>query len=156
LKANIPELLEKHNTEAGTWFITMPQRAPKGAITRHETMLDLLERVKKYNIEWVKNGHIDGANSHNVSCTISVHDDKWAQLTEWMWMNRNDYNGIAVLPFYSGTADQRPFEECDEAEVARLEQYILNLDLRNVREIKDNTNLTGEIACSGDKGCEIL
>jgi hypothetical protein len=38
---------------------------------RTESAIDTLERVKDF-LEWIKPGHINGDNTHNVSATISI------------------------------------------------------------------------------------
>ena len=53
-----PELVEDEFFRPhDTAVISAPQKAPEGAITRSETALDLLNRVKKVSTEWVKGGH---------------------------------------------------------------------------------------------------
>jgi len=78
LLENHPELVEddffKPEIQA---IISVPQCAPKGAILRTESAIDLLERTKKFNMEWVKTGHRKGSNTNNVSATISVKDGEW-------------------------------------------------------------------------------
>ena len=103
---------------------------------------------------WVRPGHIDGLNSHNVSATVYIKDDEWDAVGEWMWMNRHYYNGLAVLPFDGGSYTQAPFEEIDKQEYDRLFSYAKLIDLTQVIETEDNTNLQGEIACAGGV-CEI-
>ena len=56
--------------------IGIPQKAPEGSIMRTESALDTLERTKKFNMEWVKEGHRSGANTNNVSATISVDKNR--------------------------------------------------------------------------------
>lgn len=150
----VPELMEDSLTDSKVCYLTVPQKAPEAAVTRNESMLDLLERVKKYNTKWVKPGHIEGENSHNVSCTISVRDNEWSDLTAWMWTNRNTYNGMAILPFYGGNAQQTPFETVTKERYEYLVKFTKMLNLKDVIEEQDNTDLTGEIACGGH-GCEI-
>ena len=134
--------------------ITIPQEAPKGAILRTESPLELLERVKRFNVEWVHNGHRSGDNRNNVSCTISLKDSEWEECGQWMWDNRGIYNGISVLPYDGGTYTQAPFEDITEAEFRELEGLLDNVDLTQVLEEKDNTDLKGEAACAGG-ACEI-
>lgn len=134
--------------------IEVPQRAPAGSILRHESALDLLERVKRFNLEWVRSGHVDGDNTHNVSCTISVKDNQWGAVGEWMWVNRNNFNGISVLPYDGGTYIQAPFEDIDEATFLERSACLSSIDLTNVIEREDTTNLAGEVAC-GAGGCEV-
>ena len=154
LLANIPELVEDDQFNTSGAVASFPQKAPEGAILRTESMFELLERVRDFNLDWVRGGHISGDNTHNESCTISVKENEWAALTLWMWENRADYNGISVLPFDGGSYIQSPFEECTKEEYERLEKHLRAIDLTKVREGEDNTNLSGEAACAGGL-CEI-
>lgn len=151
---NMPELVEDDKFNASGAVASFPQKAPDGAILRTESMLDLLERVRVFNLDWVRGGHIIGDNTHNVSCTISVKEGEWGQLKGWMWEHKEDYNGISVLPYDGGTYVQAPFEECTKEEYERLEDYLRAIDLTQIREGEDNTNLSGEAACAGGL-CEI-
>lgn len=150
-----PELVEddffKPETQA---VISIPQRAPADGILRHETSIELLERVRDIYNRWIVPGHIQGNNTHNVSCTVSVREEEWEKVGKWMWENREYYNGITVLPYFGGSYKQAPFEDIDKE---TFEGMIINLkevDLSNVVEIVDNTNLTGELACAGG-ACEL-
>ena len=134
--------------------IAIPQEAPKGAILRTETPLQLLERVKRFNVEWVHSGHREGDNRNNVSCTISLKDNEWEECGQWMWDNRAIYNGISVLPYDGGTYTQAPFEDITEEEFRKLEKHLHGVDLTKVLEENDNTDLKGEAACAGGV-CEI-
>ena len=152
---NFPELIEdcvfKPHLEA---VMSFPQRAPIGAILRDESPLDTLERVSKFNTEWVRPGHRTGKNYHNVSCTISVKDDEWTQIGGWMWDNRDIYTGISVLPYDGGSYTQAPFEDCSEEEFNRLSKYLHAIDLTKIIEIEDHTNLNDQVACGAD-GCAV-
>ena len=152
LKTN-PDLIEQDKMVPNGLVASFPQSAPKGSILRHETPAQLLERVRLFNADWIGSGHMNGANTHNVSCTISVKDDEWAEVSEWMWTNRNGYNGISVLPYNGGTYVQAPFEDITEAEYNEMVGKLSAIDLTQVQEGKDNTDLAGEVACGGG-GCE--
>ena len=151
-----PELIEDEyfNPEQQA-VVEIPQKAPEGSILRTENALDLLERVRKFNTEWVQVGHREGQNSHNVSCTISVKEDEWPDVGEWMWKNRNTFNGIAVLPYNGGTYTQAPFEDITEERFNMLERSLNDIDLTGVIEAEDATDLAGEAACGGG-ACEII
>ena len=151
-----PELIEDEyfNPEQQA-VVEIPQKAPEGSILRTENALDLLDRVRKFNTEWVQAGHREGQNSHNVSCTISVKDDEWPDVGEWMWKNRNTFNGIAVLPYNGGTYTQAPFEDITEERFNMLESSLNDIDLTKVIEAEDETDLSGEAACAGG-ACEII
>jgi ribonucleoside-triphosphate reductase len=148
--ANFPALVEdckfKPHLEA---VMSFPQRAPEGSILRTESALDTLERVKKFNVEWVRKGHRTGNNYHNVSCTISLRDSDWGDVGDWMWANREFYTGISVLPYDGGTYVQAPFEDITEDEYDIMMKLLHEVDLTKVIEIDDNTVLSDQVACAG-------
>ena len=156
LLKNHPELLEdEYFRPHDTAVISIPQKAPSSAIYRTEPALDLLERVKKVSTEWVKVGHRKGDNTHNVSATISVKEGEWQEVGDWMWANRESYNGLSVLPYDGGTYKQAPFESCSKDVYERLAACLSDIDLTKVIELEDNTDLSGEIAC-GPQGCDLI
>lgn len=156
LLINHPELVKD---EAGrphdTAVIEIPQRAPEGSILRTETSIDLLERVKFMSENWIKNGHRTGSNKHNVSATISVKDGEWDEVRDWMWKNKEHYNGLSVLPYAGGNYLQPPFEDITEEEYNELVSHLHEVDLSKVIEANDGTDLKGELACAGGS-CEIV
>jgi ribonucleoside-triphosphate reductase (thioredoxin) len=156
LAINHPELLEdEYFNPTLQSVISVPQKAPNGAITRYESTLDLLERVKLISKDWVKTGHEKGNNTHNVSCTVSVRDDEWKIIGEWMWANKDYYNGLSVLPYNGGTYKQTPFEDCTKEMYEEMMSTLKNVDLSKVIEVQDNTNFVDAAACGGGN-CEIV
>jgi ribonucleoside-triphosphate reductase len=152
---NHPELVEDEFFRPhDTAVISAPQRAPQGAITRSESALDLLNRVKKVSAEWVKPGHWKGQNTHNVSATVTIKENEWEDVGEWMWDNRETYNGLSVLPHSEHSYKQAPFEDCDELTYNRMMKSLLSVELTNIVEMQDDTDLQGELACAGG-ACEI-
>ena len=155
LSKNIPELVEdEYFSPHTTAVISIPQKAPKGAIMRTESPFSLLERVKHVATDWIKPGHRNGSNTHNVSATISLKEDDWDLAGKWMWTNRNYYNGLSVLPYNGGTYKQAPFQDITEEKYNEMLVHLKEIDLSKVVEEKDETNLTGELACAGG-ACEI-
>jgi ribonucleoside-diphosphate reductase alpha chain len=155
LRDNHPELIEdEYFRPHDTAVIGIPQKAPEGSILRNESPIQLLERVKKVHTEWIKPGHRSGSNSHNVSATISVREHEWPAVGEWFWENRDYYNGLSVLPFDGGSYIQAPFTDCTKEEYEKLMETLKDVDLSNIIEMDDDTNLSGEIACAGG-ACEI-
>ena len=155
LKDTIPELLEdcmfKPHLEG---IISIPQKAPEGSIMRSESAIDMLERIKTLSTQWVHPGHQRGVQRHNVSCTVSIKPDEWEEVGNWMWANREIYNGVAVLPYDGGTYVQAPYETCTEEKYNELLSKIKDIDLSKVVEYSDNTSHTMEAACAGG-ACEI-
>jgi len=156
LSVHHPELIEDEFFRPhDTAVISVPQQAPEGSILRTESPFDTLERVKRVATEWVKSGHRVGSNSHNVSATISLKEDEWDKAGDWMWDNRDHYNGLSVLPYNGGTYTQAPFEDIDEAKFIEMSKVLSNVDLTKVVELDDNTDLSGELACAGGN-CEVI
>jgi len=92
LVLNHPELIEdEYFRPHDTAVIGIPQMAPADAIFRTESPIQLLERVKRVHQEWIKPGHRNGNNSHNVSATISIREHEWKAVGEWMWENKEHY-----------------------------------------------------------------
>jgi ribonucleoside-diphosphate reductase alpha chain len=150
LLENHPELVEdEYFSPHDTAVISVPQKAPEGAILRSESARQLLKRVKQVSEEWVFAGFRKGPNNHNVSATVSVKDAEWSDVGEWMWENRDSYTGLSVLPYNGGTYKQAPFEDCSKETYEVLFETLKDIDLTKIREEKDNTNLTAEVACAG-------
>jgi hypothetical protein len=106
-------------------------------------------------MEWVRPGHRSGQNFNNVSVTINVKAGEWKQVGEWMWANRNDYTAMSCLPEDLGSYRQTPYETVTEEQYNEMVQHLHNIDLRNVVEISDMTNLMDQQACMGSS-CEIV
>ena len=150
-----PELVEdEYFRPHDTAVISVPQKAPEGAILRDESALSLLKRVKKISEEWIKSGHRKGQNTHNVSATVSIRESEWQDVGEWMWENRNVYNGLSVLPFSDHTYVQAPFETCSKETYEALLKALTNVNLSKIIEDQDDTDLQGELACAGGL-CEV-
>lgn len=199
LAINHPELIEDdYFRPKAQAIVRVPQKAPEGAILRTETALDLLERVKLFNMEWVKPGHRSGNNTNNVSATISIdkgrnyisgYDEEregipyrkwwifeqmgepigsdqynqgkfsvineWQMVGEWMWLNKDTFNGLSVLNYDGGSYVQAPFEDITKERYEQLIQNLHDVDLSKVVEMDDETDLKGEAACAGG-ACEIV
>ena len=155
LLINHPELIEdEYFRPHDTAVISVPQKAPQGSILRTESALELLERVKRVHLDWVKPGHRTGNNTHNVSATVSIKENEWGIVGEWMWNNKEHYNGLSVLPYSDHTYIQAPFEDCTKEKYEEMFKHLTNIDLSNVVEMDDATDLKGEAACAGG-ACEV-
>jgi ribonucleoside-diphosphate reductase alpha chain len=132
-------------------------------------------------MNWIKPGHIHGDNTHNVSATISIdknrmymaydmsdgegaqythiHNngylDEWEVVGEWMWKNKEYYNGLSCLPFDGGSYSQAPFENITKEEYEELLKGLTNVDLSQIIEEDDIINFNDSVACGG-VSCEII
>jgi ribonucleoside-diphosphate reductase alpha chain len=151
------ELLEddffKPNIQA---IVTIPQKAPENAITRpKETAIELLERIKKFNKEWIKPGHRKGNNMHNVSATVNIKQHEWETVGDWLWDNKEYFTALSFLPEDLGTYVQAPFETITKEQFEERVQHLHSLDLSKVIEYDDLTALMDQAACAGG-ACEIV
>jgi ribonucleoside-diphosphate reductase alpha chain len=166
LAANHPNLVKDHLLIPNSAVVEIPIKAPAGSVLRTETAIDTLERVKKVSQDWIKPGHIHGDNTHNVSATISIDKnriysnddylpkDEWEVVGEWMWDNKEFYNGLSVLPFDGGSYSQAPFEDITEEQYNELVGQLTSIDLSLVTEEDDITSLMDQAACAGG-ACEV-
>ena len=155
LMVNHPELVEDDVLRPhDTICVRIPVKAPEGSIFRTESPIDTLERVKKFSIEWIKEGHLIGDNTHNVSATVSLKEEEWPIAGEWMWDNRQFYNGLSVLPFWDHSYKQAPFEDITEEEYNTRLSSLHALDLTKVTELDDTVEFGQVAACAGG-ACEV-
>lgn len=150
-----PELLEEDLRNSKQAIICIPQSAPENSIIRTESTLELLERVKEFNINWVKAGHISGDNTNNVSTTLSIKEDEWDLVREWMWKNKEYFNGLATLKYDGGNYVQAPFESISKEVYLAKINHLHDIDLSRVIEVVDETSQREELACAGNN-CEII
>jgi ribonucleoside-diphosphate reductase alpha chain len=157
LLEKLPDLIEDEiGKEDESAVLSIPQTIPYDNVTTRadETALEMLERVKFVSENWVKTGHRRGNNGHNVSATVYVKPTEWKEVTQWLWDNRHSYNGMSFLPYNGGEYKQAPFEEIDEERYNEMVKQLHPIDLTEVIELEDTTNLQGEIACAGG-ACEV-
>ena len=157
LSINHPELLEddffKPNIQS---IVKVPQKSPDNAMLRETTTaLDLLERIKTINKEWIKPGYRKGANMHNVSATVTMKQDEWDTVGEWVFENKDYFTALSFLPFSDHSYVQSPFEDITKEEYEEAIKSLHEIDLSKVIEIEDKTDLKGELACAGNN-CEVI
>lgn len=151
-----PNLIKVMDQDPSSAVIGFPIKAPEGSITRDdETALQFLDRIEKFNKEWVRAGHVSGDNTNNVSATINVKDDEWVGIKKWMWEHKDSFNGLSVLPFDGGVYKDAPFIECTKEVYEDKLQYMDEINLTEIKEEVDNTNRMENLACAGGS-CEIL
>jgi ribonucleoside-diphosphate reductase alpha chain len=136
-------------------IVSVPQRAPEGSITRKESAMDMLERIKTINKNWIKPGHRKGANMHNVSATVTIKQDEWGTVGEWLYENKEYFTALSFLPEDLGSYKQPPYETITKEEFEAVVSSLHSVDLSKVIEFVDNTSLMDQQACAGG-ACEIV
>ncbi|MGL6064237.1 MAG: hypothetical protein ACRC0V_08490 [Fusobacteriaceae bacterium] len=137
--------------------IGIPIKAPDNATTvKNENTLNFLERISKFNSEWVQNGYRKGPNHNNVSATVYIKKGEAKRVSEWMWEHREEYNGLAVFPELSGNYKDVPHIQITREEYEERIKYFddIEIDLVKIIEEEDNTTQKENLACSGGS-CEL-
>jgi ribonucleoside-triphosphate reductase (thioredoxin) len=114
-KTEIPfQYFQLHNSRAvenSVWnpngtdaIITFCIEVPEEAHTRNDlSAVDVLEHVRLTQDHWVASGRRAERCSapwlrHNVSNTITVRDDEWDAVTEFIYKHRHAFAGVSLLP----------------------------------------------------------
>lgn len=154
LKEKLPDFIAQDYMDEDKEVLSIPMKANSDCIFRTEPTIDLLERIKRLSINWIQSGHRGGANHNNVSSTVSVREGEIEMVTDWMWKNKDFYNGITILPYHGGTYKQAPYQDITEEEYYKmLEKFPSDLNLKDVY-VPDIQHVSRESACSAN-GCDI-
>lgn len=159
LRINHENILEdSHYHPQTSAVVSVPVKAPDGAITKNEeTTWTLLNRITDVYRRWIVPGHRSGANVNNISATVSVKDDEWDAVAEWMWEHREEYTALSVFPHVelSSVYPQLPFETITKERYEELISQVKPFDPHAVFEAEDHSNLADSPACVAG-ACEIV
>ncbi len=133
---------------ATTYVLEFPVKAPEGAICKDDvSALSLLEHwkvVKKHFTE------------HNPSVTISVGDDEWIAVANWIYENWDLVGGLSFLPRLNHVYQLAPYEAITKERYEEMKKYVADLDFSKIvtYEVDDETEVKRELACVSGT-CEI-
>ena len=118
IKESNPYMVEESmwSSSNSDYVVSFPIEPPKKSICKGDLNgINLLEKVKMVQKYWVEEGKdedlcVDKDVSHNVSNTITVSDDEWDEVEQYLYDNRYSFAGVSLLPA-SGDKDyvQAPF-----------------------------------------------
>lgn len=147
--AGIPSEPDVMKPDSTTVFY-FPQKAPEGALTRNDlTAIEHLDIWKVYKTHWTE---------HNPSVTISVRENEWIAVADWVYDNWDDVGGISFLPYSDHTYKQAPYEDCDETTFNQFYHDMpksIDWSLLSVYETEDTTTGTQTLSCSAGN-CEVV
>lgn len=158
-----PGLVEKFKDSDDLVFCV---EAPEGAILKEQiSAIDFLKNVISTQKNWIMTGTSKENNPlpnvhHNVSNTVSVKDDEWEDMIEFIWKNKEYFTGLSFLS-YDGDKKwvRAPYEAVltpeDEIKWNRIISSYKEVDFSKMVELEDNTDHTNIIACSGNQ-CELI
>ena len=133
---------------ATTFVLEFPVRAPDGAILKNN--LTALEQLEHWKI--VKEHYTE----HNPSVTISIGENEWILVANWVYENWDLVGGLSFLPRESHVYQLAPYEEISKEKYEEMKNRLGDLDFSKIvtYEKVDETELKKELACVGDV-CEI-
>jgi ribonucleoside-triphosphate reductase (thioredoxin) len=133
---------------ATTYVVEFPVKAPESAVTKNDlTAHDQLEYWKT-----VKNNYCE----HNPSVTISVGNNEWLTVANWLYENWDILGGLSFLPREEHAYLLAPYEEITKERYEEMMAKLPQIDYSRVLlyEGEDTTDIKKELACVGGV-CEI-
>ena len=134
---------------ATTFVLEFPVKAPEGSIYKDD--ISAINQLEHWKL--VKENYTE----HNPSVTISVGEEEWVEVANWLYSNWEILGGLSFLPRDNHVYQLAPYEACDEKTYNELSKRMQNIDFSKITtyEIKDETDVKNELACAGGT-CEVI
>jgi ribonucleoside-triphosphate reductase (thioredoxin) len=142
--------------------ITFAVESPNDALLRDQVgAVRFLEMVRLVQENWVIPGTNHAAYSpglaHNVSNTVTVRDNEWTDVAEFIWENRSRFTGVSLLQAQGDKAYvQAPMEAVTTTADAQRWNLLAYhpVPYTDLSEREDVTKLAQVVACAGG-ACEL-
>lgn len=138
--------------EANTYVLEFPVKSPdhsKDARFKDDlTALDQLEYWKRVKLNYTE---------HNPSATISVGEDEWIAVVDWVQNNWDIIGGLSFLPRSNHVYRLAPYEAITKEEYEARMSRFPKVDYSKLvaYERQDESDMKKELACAGGT-CEIM
>ena len=142
-----PEVGQTAET-ATTWVVEFPVKAPDGSVYKDD--LTSIQQLEYWKL--VKQNFTE----HNPSSTISVGEDEWLKVANWVYENWEIVGGLSFLPRSNHVYRLAPYEAITEEHYLSLVNKFPDIDFSKLvlYEYDDNTQGAKELACVSGT-CEI-
>ncbi len=142
-----PEVGQSETT-AATYVLEFPVCAPPDSVVAAD--LNAIDQLKNWKM--VKEHYTE----HNPSVTVSVGEDEWIAVANWLYRHWDIIGGLSFLPRADSVYQLAPYEEISEEEYARRMAALPAVDFSRivVYEKEDTTVGAREYACVSGV-CEI-
>jgi ribonucleoside-triphosphate reductase (thioredoxin) len=134
---------------ATTYVLEFPVKAPQGTtIFKNDlTAIEQLEYWKMVKINFTE---------HNPSVTISIGNDEWVTVANWLYENWDIIGGLSFLPREDHVYQLAPYEAIDEKKYKELSKRLEHIDYSKIitYEKQNETDVKKELACVSGV-CEI-
>lgn len=128
---------------ATTFVLEFPVEAPRGSVFKDDlTALQQLEYWKVIKLNFTE---------HNPSATISVGEDEWIGVVDWIQKNWEIIGGLSFLPRFDHVYRLAPYEAIDKERYEKLKASLPDVDYSKLvaYEHADETEQKRELACVG-------
>ena len=134
---------------ATTYVLEFPVKAPEGSVYKDD--LSALDQLEHWKL--VKENYTE----HNPSVTVSVGEDEWISVANWVYENWDIVGGLSFLPRDNHVYQLAPYEPIDEKQYKELAKRLEHIDYSKIitYEKADELDVKKELACSGNV-CEII
>ncbi|MEK7501599.1 MAG: ATP cone domain-containing protein [Patescibacteria group bacterium] len=134
---------------ATTYVLEFPVKAPQGTtiFKNNLTAIEQLEYWKMVKLNFTE---------HNPSVTISVGNNEWVTVANWLYENWDIIGGLSFLPREDHVYQLAPYEAIDEKKYKELAKKLEHIDYSKILtyEKQNETDLKKELACVSGV-CEI-
>ncbi len=146
----VPHFPEVGQTEenANTFVLEFPVHSPKSSVYNDD--LSAIEQLEYWKV--VKENYTE----HNPSVTVSIGDDEWVGVANWLYEHWDIIGGLSFLPRSNHSYRLAPYEAIDKETYDKLAEKFKNIDYSKIvaYELRDETEQAKELACAGGV-CEI-
>jgi ribonucleoside-diphosphate reductase alpha chain len=135
---------------ATTYVLDFPVKAPS-TTTVFKNDLAAIDQLEHWKLVKTK------FTEHNPSVTISIGEDEWLTVADWLYKNWDYIGGLSFLPRDNHVYQLAPYEEIDEKRYNELAKRLAHLDYSKILtyEKQNETDLKKELACVAGV-CEII
>ena len=133
---------------ASTYVLEFPVKSPSGSVFKDDfSALQQLEYWKTVKLNYTE---------HNPSATISVSEDEWIGVVDWIQKNWDIIGGLSFLPRYDHVYRLAPYESIDKKRYEEMTENFPEIDYSKLvtYEHTDETEQKKELACAAGV-CEI-
>lgn len=145
-----PEVGQKEET-ATTFVLEFPVKSPETSVYKNNiSAIEQLEIWKMCK---------ENFTEHNPSVTISVGNDEWIAVADWVYSNWSIIGGLSFLPKEEGDIvyELAPYETINKEQYEALAASLPPIDFSKTIAFEHDDETAGakELACVGDK-CELI
>lgn len=137
-----PEVGQNKDT-ANTYVLEFPVKSPDKSVFKDD--VSAIEQLQYWKM--VK----ENFTEHNPSTTISIGENEWIEVANWIYNNWDIVGGLAFLPRDNHVYQLAPYEATDEKTYKEMMKRLEHIDFAKIvtYEATDEIDSKQELACAG-------